>query len=89
MNSHEMFTEIDKATGGELRTYMRQKGPLPVCNENDLLVATFCRCMDAEELIGALARIEKMFWAARKAAEFQRACEGDNPTGCTPFNILD
>lgn len=89
MNSNEMFAAIDKATGGDLRAYMRQKRPLPVCNENDLLIATFCRCMDADELIGALARIEKMFWAARNAAEFHRDCEEDNPTGCTPFNILD
>lgn len=88
MNSDEMFTAISNATGRELRAYMQRKRPMPVCNANDLLVSTFCRCMDANELIAALESVEKVFWAARKAAELRRDYEEDNPTEVTPFCIL-
>ena len=93
MNSNEMFSAIEDGTRLKLREYMAERAsqnrPLPVCNVQDLLISTFCRCMDADALIKALDEIEKAAWAARKCAELRQMYEHDNPGEVTSFNICE
>lgn len=87
MNSNEMFDAMDKATGLNLREYVSRPRPIPACNVNDFIASTFCRCMDAGELIAALDDAEKRLWAARKAVELRRDYERDNPSDASPFRF--